>query len=117
MARAASIFFLSVLLAPTATLALDEPTCLSQNEIHGGYPRYHVIGGRKCWYAATSPLAKPGAANPSPPAQSAEIEVNPYGDPSWNGAEAKPAPAKPRAARGAPMGGPLVISPAFASPR
>jgi hypothetical protein len=117
MATAARIFFLSVLLAPTASLALDDPPCLSQSEVHGGYPRYHVIGGRKCWYAASSQLATPSPSSPSAPAQSAGIDVNPYGDPSWNGAETRPAPARPRAARGTPMGGPLVISPAFDNPR
>jgi hypothetical protein len=106
-------------LAPAAALALDDQPCLSQSEVHGGYPRYHIIGGRKCWYAATSPLARPGPApaSPTPPAEAAGIAVNPYGDPIWNEAEAKPAPAKPRPTRVAPMGGPLVISPAFANPR
>jgi hypothetical protein len=112
----------AVLLAPGAVYALDEP-CLSQSEVQGGYKRYHIIGGRQCWYASTSPKANPGAANPgavkpAPAARADGIDVNPYGDPIWEQADAKPAPVKPRpAARPSAVGGPLVISPAFANPR
>ena len=28
-------------------------TCLSLKQVHGGHPMYHVIGGRRCWFAST----------------------------------------------------------------
>jgi len=115
------MIFLAALLTPGAAVALDDPQCLSLNEVKGsGHPRYHIINGRQCWYSSTSgPQAKP-AAKPDPAAQSAEIDVNPYGDPAWEqGGEAKrPAPRQraPKPAP-APMGGPLVISPAYSNTR
>lgn len=57
-----------------ATAADDAPRCLSLHEVHGGYPRYRIVGGRRCWYASTrGPEAKP-----------AEVDVNPYDDPIWH---------------------------------
>jgi hypothetical protein len=57
-----------------AIAANDAPRCLSLPEVHGGYPRYHLVGGRRCWYASTrGPEAKP-----------AEVDVNPYDDPIWH---------------------------------
>jgi hypothetical protein len=57
-----------------AFAANDAARCLSLDEVHGGYPRYHIVGGRRCWYASTrGPEAKP-----------AELNVNPYDDPIWN---------------------------------
>jgi len=107
----ARLIFLVAFLAPTAAWALDEPPCLSLGEVHGGYPRYHIINGRQCWYAATAPLPKPGQAKPAPAGQAAGIDVNPYGDPAWGQSDAKAAPAKPRPAKPAAVGGPLVIVP------
>ena len=50
-----------------AIAANDAPRCLSLPEVHGGYPRYHLVEGRRCWYASTrGPEAKP-----------AEVDVNP----------------------------------------
>jgi hypothetical protein len=118
MTTAARVIFLTVLLAPAAAVALDDPPCLSLNEVHGGHPRYHVINGRQCWYASTSaPAAKRDRAMPDPAVQSAEIDVNPYGDPSWEQPEARGAPGKQRVRRSVPMGGPLVISPAYSNTR
>ena len=57
-----------------AIAANDAPRCLSLPEVHGGYPRYHIVGGRRCWYASTrGPEAKP-----------ADVDVNPYDDPIWH---------------------------------
>jgi hypothetical protein len=62
-----------------AIAANDAARCLSLQEVHGGYPRYRLIGGRKCWYASTrGPEAKPTEARP------AEVDVNPYDDPIWH---------------------------------
>ena len=64
-----------------------------------GATRYHVIDGRQCWYAATSPAAKPGAAKPDAPepiAAADETDVNPYGDPIWRQSGARTALRKPR---------------------
>jgi hypothetical protein len=59
-----------------AIAANDAPRCLSLQEVHGGYPRYRIVGGRRCWYASTrGPEAKPAAA---------EVDVNPYDDPIWH---------------------------------
>ena len=35
--------------------ALAQPPCLSEKQVHGGWPKYRIIKGRKCWYASTSP--------------------------------------------------------------
>ena len=117
MATAARVIFLAALLMPAAAVALDDPPCLSLNEVKGsGHPRYHIINGRQCWYSSTEGVQAKPAPKPDPEAQAAEIEVNPYGDPIWQG-EGKRAPAKPRAQKPAAMGGPLVISPAYSNPR
>jgi hypothetical protein len=49
-------------------------SCLSRQQVRGGYPRYRVINGRHCWYAST-----PGRRQ----ARRAKIDVNPYDDPIW----------------------------------
>ena len=60
------------------TAVNDAPRCLSLQEVHGGYPRYRIVGGRRCWYASTrGPEAKP-----------AEVDVNPYDDPIWKQSDA-----------------------------
>ena len=46
--------------AATITLPLDKKAlatspCLSEKQVHGGWPKYRIIKGRKCWYASTSP--------------------------------------------------------------
>jgi hypothetical protein len=58
-----------------AVAANDEPHCLALHEVHGGYPRYRIIDGRRCWYASTR---GPETARP------ANIDVNPYDDPIWH---------------------------------
>jgi hypothetical protein len=117
MATAARVIFLAALLMPAAAAALDDPPCLSLNEVKGsGHPRYHIINGRQCWYSSTAGVQAKPAAKPDPEAESAEIEVNPYGDPIWQG-DGKLAPTKPRAQKPAAMGGPLVISPGYSNPR
>ena len=65
----------AVMEARAAAIAANEaPRCLSLPEVHGGYPRYHIVGGRRCWYASTrGPEAKP-----------ADVDVNPYDDPIWH---------------------------------
>lgn len=73
--------------------ANDAARCLSLQEVHGGYPRYRLIGGRKCWYASTrGPEAKPTEGK-SIEATPAEVEVNPYDDPIWHEPEATNASA------------------------
>jgi hypothetical protein len=54
--------------------------CLSQAQVHGGYPRYRVIGGRHCWYASAR-----GRQNKQGEIQKKQVEinVNPYDDPIW----------------------------------
>jgi hypothetical protein len=77
-------------LSPAAiSAARDESpaACLSLSEVHGGYPRYRIIGGRRCWYA--SPRAperrheRPGRA----------IDINPDDDPIWHAPESEPVPS------------------------
>jgi len=53
-------------------------SCLSQEQARGGYPRYRVIGGRRCWYASAR-----GRRNTK-----IEINVNPYDDPIWKQSDA-----------------------------
>jgi hypothetical protein len=50
-----------------ATLA--KQPCLSQKEVHGGWPKYRSINGRHCWYASTPPT---GTAPPMGRATSTE---------------------------------------------
>ena len=65
------------------TAVNDAPRCLSLQEVHGGYPRYRIVGGHRCWYASTrGPEAKP-----------AEVDVNPYDDPIWHQPDASNASA------------------------
>jgi hypothetical protein len=165
---------LAALLAPLPAAALDQAPCLSQSEVKGSHLRYHLIDGRQCWYAATSPAAKPAAAKSdaakpdaakpdaakpdaakpdaakpeggkadvakadvakadvaksdagTPPAAADEIDVDPYGDPIWQQAEAHvahesheahAAPRKPRRAKPSAVGGPLILNPSSAYAR
>ncbi|MGA2129664.1 MAG: hypothetical protein ABSG76_26320 [Xanthobacteraceae bacterium] len=145
---------LAALLAPLPAAALDQPACLSQSEVKGSHLRYHLIDGRQCWYAATSPAAKPAAAQTdvakpdvakpdvakpdvakpeiaksdagAPTAAADGIEVDPYGDPIWQQAEAHEAngsheghsaPRKPRRAKPSAVGGPLILNPSSAYAR
>jgi hypothetical protein len=66
--------------------APGEPECLTQDQVRGGYPRYHVINGRRCWYASVR-----GADRPAPRPKPTTIDVNPYGDPIWEAPQARPA--------------------------
>ena len=58
---------------------------------------YHVVGGRRCWFASHKPRVKSSRAKAlaktniksSRAKESAEINVNPYGDPIWNSQEAE----------------------------
>jgi hypothetical protein len=112
--------FLAAVLAPLPAAALEQPPCLSRGEVKGGYPRYHVIDGRQCWYAATSPAAKPGTAKPDAPEPTAaadETDVNPYGDPIWRQSGARIAPRKPRRTKPSAVGGPLILNPSSAYAR
>jgi hypothetical protein len=107
---------LAALLAPFPAAALEQSPCLSQSEVKGSHLRYHLIDGRQCWYAATSPAAKPAVARPevakhevaksevakpevanadaakpdagTPTAAADEIDVDPYRDPIWQQSEA-----------------------------
>jgi len=74
---------LAALLAPFPAAALEQSPCLSQSEVKGSHLRYHLIDGRQCWYAATSPAAKPAVTKP----EVAKPEV------------AKPELAKPESAK------------------
>jgi hypothetical protein len=47
--------------------------CLSQEQVRGGYPRYRVIGGHRCWYASARGRQR----------KQIEIGVNPHNDPIW----------------------------------
>jgi hypothetical protein len=86
-----------------AFAAADEPPCLSLQEVHGGYPRYRIIDGRRCWYASTrGPEAKPESKpepkpefkpEPKPESKPAEVDVNPYDDPIWREGETSKASA------------------------
>ena len=58
----------------TPAVAANDAPCLGLHEVHGGYPRYHIIDGRRCWYASTR---GPDSAKPK------EIDVDPYSDPIW----------------------------------
>jgi hypothetical protein len=58
-----------------AVAANDASRCLALHEVHGGYPRYRIIDGRRCWYASTR---GPDTAKPM------TIDVNPYDDPIWH---------------------------------
>jgi len=76
----------------------EKPPCLSLGEVHGGYPMYHVVGGRRCWFASSrrppvksSRVKAPTETNlkSSRAKKSVETNVNPYGDPIWNSQEAE----------------------------
>ena len=73
----------------------EESRCLSLEEVHGGYPRYHIVDGRRCWYASTrgAPQRAPAEAKTKP----AEVDINPYDDPIWQ--EPEPAKVQPIAVR------------------
>lgn len=59
----------------------EESQCLSLSEVQGGYPRYHIVNGRHCWYASTrGPQRAPAEAKEARPT---ETNVNPYDDPIW----------------------------------
>lgn len=115
--------FVAALLAPVPAAALEQP-CLARSEVKGGYPRFHIVDGRQCWYAAMAPAGKPGAASPSavqpdaaePTAAADDIDVNPYGDPIWRRAETT-TPRKPRRAKPSAVGGPLILNPSSAYTR
>jgi hypothetical protein len=100
--------FVAALLASLPAAAQDEARCLSQGEVKGGHPRYHIVGGRQCWHAAASPTARPSAAKPAPAADA--IDVNPYGDPIWE-QSVHTAARKPRRAKSSAVGGPLILIP------
>src|SRR5438874_10861952 len=40
----------------------EKPSCLSLGEVHGGYPMYHVVGGRRCLCASKKPRVKSSRA-------------------------------------------------------
>ena len=53
-------------------------SCLSREQIHGGHPRFRVVGGRRCWHAGKRRAS----------AKSNGLAVNPEDDPIWRAAEA-----------------------------
>jgi hypothetical protein len=53
-------------------------SCLSREQIHGGHPRFRVVGGRRCWH-----VAKRSAS-----AKSNGLHVDPEDDPIWRAAAA-----------------------------
>jgi hypothetical protein len=111
---------LAVLLAPLPATALDDPPCLSQSEVKGGHPRYHIVDGRKCWHASPSPAAEPALDKPTsapPTAAANEVDVNPYGDPAWEESTTGTASRKPRRTKPGGVGGPLILSPSSAYSR
>src|SRR5947207_1800766 len=60
------------------TTAAPSPPCLSQKDVHGGYPRYRLINGRHCWYASTrdrsgKPIESATAAEPSPNSKNSSV--------------------------------------------
>ena len=73
-----ALSFIDAAAAQTPTADVAQPECLTQDQVRGGYPRYHVIHGRRCWYAAVRGPDRTGE-RPDP----AVIDVNPYGDPIW----------------------------------
>jgi hypothetical protein len=80
--------WLGLMLAQTPAFAANEASrCLSLSEVHGGYPRYHLVEGRRCWYASTR---EPEANQESRPAA---VDVNPYDDPIWQEPDASNAQA------------------------
>jgi hypothetical protein len=105
----------AVLLAPLPAAALDDPNCLSQSEVKGGHPRYHIIDGRKCWHADAE--AVPDKPSRAPATAADEVDVNPYGDPAWEQATTGTAARKPRRTKPGGVGGPLILSPSSAYSR
>ena len=89
----ASLWFGIVPILPFAPAfaANDDSRCLSLNEVRGGYPRYRIIEGQRCWYPSTrGPQARPDPQWESKPA---EVDVNPYDDPIWREPDASTASA------------------------
>jgi hypothetical protein len=80
------VCFIDTAGAQTPAPGATEPECLTQNQVHGGYPRYHLINGRRCWYASVRAPDRP-APRPKP----TTIDVNPYGDPIWEAPQARQA--------------------------
>jgi hypothetical protein len=76
------------------TQASEVGTCLTQDQVRGGYPRYRVINGRHCWYASVKARRKRQERAESRPkhheraVKRAEVDVNPYDDPIWQEADA-----------------------------
>jgi hypothetical protein len=97
--RSAELIFLclGLVLAQTPAFAAGEPPCLSLDEVHGGYPRYHLVDGRRCWYA--SPRG-PEAKASEPRVKPVEIDVNPYDDPIWSEPDASTTQAVALRAKG-----------------
>jgi hypothetical protein len=80
---------LCLMLGQTQTAAAKEaPQCLSQGEVHGGYPRYRLVEGKRCWYASTrGPETNPADVQAKPEdvqAKPESVDVNPYDDPIWH---------------------------------
>lgn len=85
-----------------ATRSAHAAQCLTRMQAvrDGGHPRYHVVDGRRCWYAAgrrrhaeaaAAPL--PGGERADPPAEVA-IDQDPWHDPVWRGEEVLPKPTQ-----------------------
>jgi hypothetical protein len=50
--------------------------CLTLEQVHGGHPRYHVIGGRHCWHAPNrGPGVTKGGIHAAPATASAAEKV------------------------------------------
>jgi|SRR5918911_766962 hypothetical protein len=76
----ASVCVLLMLMSAQGRAQGEESQCLSLAEVQGGYPRYHIVNGRHCWYASTrGPQRAPADTKAKP----TDTDVNPYDDPIW----------------------------------
>jgi hypothetical protein len=73
-----ALSFINAAAAQTPAPDGTQPECLTQEQVRGGYARYHVIHGRRCWYAS---VRRPDRTGERP--DRAAVDVNPYGDPIW----------------------------------
>lgn len=58
--------------------------CLTRQQVQGGYPRYRVMNGRRCWFASVEGPPKHHARAE----KRADIDVNPHGDSIWQETDA-----------------------------
>lgn len=58
---------------------------LPEARSEGGYPRYRVRGGHRCWYGVGGSSRRHAARRGRAEAPvDARFDPNPHGDPSWN---------------------------------